>query len=146
MWLKICNEKPLDMKAMFKIAVCLVALSMSLGLRAQNDGNDMLVPIAKYLSQGNADNLSAWFADNLEISVISSLTNSSKNQAKQILKSFFENYTPRTFDISHIAGRPNMKYALGTLNAGGETFNVTIFVSVKEGDCKIQQLKIERVQ
>ncbi len=134
------------MKALFKIAACLLALSLSLGLRAQNDGNDMFVPIAKYLAQGNADNLSAWFADNLEISVVSSLTNSSKSQAKQILKSFFENYTPRTFDISHIAGRPNMKYALGTLNAGGETFNVTIFVSVKEGDCKIQQLKIERVQ
>ncbi|MBQ6045279.1 MAG: DUF4783 domain-containing protein [Bacteroidales bacterium] len=134
------------MKALFKIAACLLALSLSLGLRAQNDGNDMFVPIAKYLAQGNADNLSAWFADNLEISVVSSLTNSSKSQAKQILKSFFENYTPRAFDISHIAGRPNMKYALGTLNAGGETFNVTIFVSVKEGDCKIQQLKIERVQ
>ncbi|MBO6045018.1 MAG: DUF4783 domain-containing protein [Bacteroidales bacterium] len=134
------------MKALFKIAACLLALSLSLGLRAQNDGNDMFVPIAKYLAQGNADNLSAWFADNLEISVVSSLTNSSKSQAKQIVKSFFENYTPRAFDISHIAGRPNMKYALGTLNAGGETFNVTIFVSVKEGDCKIQQLKIERVQ
>jgi cytochrome c-type biogenesis protein CcmE len=134
------------MKALFKITVCLLALTMSLGLKAQNDGNDMFVPIAKYLAQGNADNLSAWFADNLEISVVSSLTNSSKSQAKQILKSFFENYTPRTFDISHIAGRSNMKYALGTLNAGGETFNVTIFVSIKEGDCKIQQLKIERVQ
>ena len=134
------------MKALNKIAVCLLAFLMCLSLKAQNDGNDMFVPIAKYLAQGNADNLSAWFADNLEISVVSSLTNSSKSQAKQILKSFFENYTPRAFDISHIAGRPNMKYALGTLNAGGETFNVTIFVSVKEGDCKIQQLKIERVQ
>lgn len=136
----------LDMKAIIKIAVCLAALMLCLDLKAQNDGKDMFVPIAKYLAQGNAENLSAWFADNLEISVVSSLTNSSKSQAKQIVKSFFENYTPRSFDISHIAGRPNMKYALGTLTAGGETFNVTIFVSVKEGDCKIQQLKIERVQ
>ena len=134
------------MKATIKIAVCLAALLMCLDIKAQNDGNDMFVPIAKYLSQGNAENLSAWFADNLEISVVSSLTNSSKSQAKQILKSFFENYTPRAFEVSHIAGRPNMKYALGTLNAGGETFNVTIFVSIKEGECKIQQLKIERVQ
>lgn len=136
----------LDMKAIIKIAVCLAALMLCLDLKAQNDGKDMFVPIAKYLAQGNAENLSAWFADNLEISVVSSLTNSSKSQAKQIVKSFFENYTPRSFDISHVAGRPNMKYALGTLTAGGETFNVTIFVSVKEGDCKIQQLKIERVQ
>ena len=134
------------MKAFLKIVVFLGVLSAGIPLRAQSEGNDMFVPISKYLAQGSADNLSAWFADNLEISVISTLHNSSKSQAKQILKTFFENYTPRSFDISHIAGRPNMKYALGTLNAGGETFNVTIFVSVKEGDCKIQQLKIERVQ
>ena len=134
------------MKAFIKIAACVLALTSCLCLKAQNEGNDMFVPISKYLAQGNAENLSAWFADNLEISVISSLRNSSKSQAKQILKSFFESYTPRSFDISHIAGRPNMKYALGTLNAGGETFNVTIFASVKEGECKIQQLKIERVK
>ena len=134
------------MKAFLKIAVCVLALTTCLCLRAQNEGNDMFVPISKYLAQGNAESLSAWFADNLEISVVSTLRNSSKSQAKQILKSFFENYTPRSFDISHIAGRPNMKYALGTLNAGGETFNVTIFASVKEGECKIQQLKIERVK
>lgn len=134
------------MKAICKTAICLAALLSCLSLKAQTEGNDMFVPISKYMSQGSAEKLSAWFADNLEISVISTMTNSSKSQAKQILKTFFENYTPRSFDISHIAGRPNMKYALGTLSAGGETFNVTIFVSVKEGDCKIQQLKIERVQ
>ena len=131
------------MKAFLRIAACVMALTASLCLKAQTEGSDMFVPISKYLAQGNAESLSAWFADNLEISVISQ---TGKSQAKQILKSFFETYTPRSFDISHIAGRTNMKYALGTLNAGGETFNVTIFVSVKEGECKIQQLKIERVQ
>ena len=134
------------MKAFLKIAACIIALASSVCLKAQTEGNDMFVPISKYLAQGNADSLSAWFADNLEISIVSRLSNSSKSQAKQILKSFFETYTPRKFEISHIAGRSNMKYALGTLNAGGETFNVTIFVSVRDGDCKIQQLKIERVQ
>ena len=39
-----------------------------------------------------------------------------------------------------------MKYALGDLNAGGETFLVTIFVSNKGESYRIQQLKIERVQ
>ena len=33
---------------------------------------------------------------------------------------------------------------LGTLNAGGETFSVTIFVSNKGSSYKIQQLKIEQ--
>jgi hypothetical protein len=38
-----------------------------------------------------------------------------------------------------------MKYALGTLNAGGERFIVTIFVGYNESSYKIQHLKIERV-
>ena len=37
-----------------------------------------------------------------------------------------------------------MKYALGTLKAGGETFTVTIFLSFKVNTYRIQHLKIER--
>ena len=61
------------------------------------------------------------------------------------MKSFFKSYTPRSFEINHKAGRSNMKYALGTLNAGGELFTVTIFVSYKDSDYRIQHLKIERL-
>ena len=61
------------------------------------------------------------------------------------MKSFFRSYTPRSFEITHKAGRSNMKYALGTLNAGGERFIVTIFVGYGESSYKIQHLKIERV-
>lgn len=113
---------------------------------AQDDAYDVFVPIAKYMGQGNADKLSAWFADNLEITVISTSNDSSRNQARQILKSFFDSYTPRSFEITHRAGRSNMKYALGTLNAGGEMFMVTIFVSYNKSGYRIQQLKIERIK
>lgn len=98
------------------------------------------------MKSGDAEKLSAWFADNLEITILSSYNNSSKSQAKQIIKSFFNSYTPRSFTIDHKAGRSNMKYALGVLNAGGEMFMVTIFVSCKDSSYKIQQLKIERME
>ena len=113
---------------------------------AQSDGYDVFLPIAKYLKAGDAESLSAWFADNLEISIFSESNDSSKNQAKLILKSFFGNYTPRDFQITHTAGRSNMKYAIGSLTAGGELFAVTIFVSNKGNSFKIQQLKIEKMQ
>lgn len=122
-------------------------LLTAVGATAQSsNGNDVFNPIAKYIAQGNAEALSAWFADNLEISVISKGDNSSRNQAKQVVKRFFDSYTPRSFQIDHTAGRINMKYALGTLNAGGEKFHVTIFVSRKDGPYRIQQLKIDRIQ
>lgn len=127
------------------IAIC-VPMLFCANLRAQNleAAGDVMVPISKYLVQANHDALSAWFADNLEISVLSRETNASRAQAKLIVKNFFEAYTPRSFDVTHTASRANMKYVLGTMNAGGESFLVTIFVTSKDGSCKIQQFKIER--
>ena len=112
---------------------------------AQDTSYDVFNPIAKYIAMGDADKLSAWFSDNLEVSIFSNSSDSSSNQARQIIKSFFKSYTPRSFEINHKAGRSNMKYALGTLNAGGELFTVTIFVSYKDSDYRIQHLKIERI-
>ena len=94
---------------------------------------------------GDADKLSAWFSDNLEVTIFSDSNDSSRNQACQIMKSFFRSYTPRSFEITHRAGRSNMKYALGTLSAGGEMFSVTIFVGYNGKSYKIQHLKIERL-
>ncbi len=134
------------MRLLLRIVTLFTAAAITAPLAAQDNSYDVFVPISKYLSQGNVDNLSAWFSDDLEISLLASSNNSSKSQAKQILKSFFENHTPRSFDISHTAGKSNMKYALGTLVAGGERFFVTIFVNNEGDSYKIQQIKIDRVQ
>lgn len=112
---------------------------------AQDTSYDVFNPISKYIAMGDADKLSAWFSDNLEITIFSDSNDSSRNQARQILRSFFRSYTPRSFEITHKAGRSNKKYALGTLNAGGEMFVVTIFVNYHEQDYRIQHLKIERM-
>ena len=112
---------------------------------SQDSGDNVFVPIGKYIAAGNAEALSAWFADNLEIAVLAKESDASRAQARQIVKTFFDTYTPRSFDINHTAGRANMKYALGTLKAGGEVFNVTIFLSCKDNSYKIKQLKIERL-
>ncbi len=129
-----------------KILATAALLLSCLCCGAQSQGYDVFVPISKYLSQGNADAISAWFAENLDMTVLAKGGNSSCNQAKQILKTFFDTYTPRSFQVTYTAGRANMKYALGTLNAGGENFLVTIFVSSKGDAYTIQQMKIERIK
>ena len=118
---------------------------LSMNLNAQDKGYDVFAPIGKYMAMGDAEKLSAWFSDNLEVTIFSSSNESSRSQARQIMKSFFKSYTPRSFEISHTAGRSNMKYALGTLNAGGEVFLVTIFVAFQDDSYRIQQIKIERL-
>ncbi len=129
----------------FRILVAAVALCLSVSVYGQDSGYDVFNPISKYLAQGDAEKLSAWFSDNLEVTIFSDSNDSSRNQARQIMKSFFRSYTPRSFEITHKAGRSNMKYALGTLNAGGEMFIVTIFVGYSDTSYRIQHLKIERV-
>lgn len=133
------------MHPLLKIAAILLPILTCGRLKAQPAGFDVFIPISKYMAQGNADKLSAWFDDNLEISVISEGSSASKAQARQIVKVFFESHTPRSFEVSHTAGRHHMKYALGTLSAGGESYTVTIFVSDKGKGFKIQQLKIEQL-
>ncbi len=112
---------------------------------AQNPGEyDVFNPIAKYIKMGDAEKLSAWFADNLEVSVLSSSNDVSRNQARQIVKSFFNSHTPRDFVITHKAGQGDMKYALGNLKAGGDVYGVTIFISRRDNNYYIQQLKFEK--
>ena len=134
----------LNMRKVIIGFVVAFALSLSQETKAQDSSYDVFNPISKYLALGDADKLSAWFSDNLEITIFSNSNDSSRNQARQIMKSFFRSYTPRSFEITHKAGRSNMKYALGTLNAGGEMFVVTIFVNYMDKDYRIQHIKIER--
>ena len=126
------------------LAVLLLGAIFTTASAQQRESYDVFIPIGKYLSQGDAESLSAWFADNLEITVFTKTSTSSRTQAIQILKSFFASHTPRSFDITHAASRGTTKYALGTLNAGGEKLLVTIFVSQKDNSYQIQQLKIAR--
>ena len=134
------NRRPANgesMKLRTKILIALLSAFVFSGtdVFAQPVGYDVFIPIAKYIRLGDADRLSAWFDDNLEISILSKT---------RIIKAFFNNFNPREFDITHTAGRSNMKYALGRLNAGGEIFEVTIFVSCKDDSYRIQQLKISK--
>lgn len=132
-------------KGIIGVVAAVVAMFASADMSAQDTSYDVFNPISKYIANGDAEKLSAWFSDNLEVTIFSNSNDSSKNQARQIMKSFFRSYTPRSFEITHKAGRSNKKYALGTLNAGGEMFMVTIFVNYAETDYRIQHLKIERV-
>ena len=101
--------------------------------------------ITKYLAAGDEASLSSWFADNLDVTVLSTSRNCSKKQAREILRNFFASNTPRSFEVTHKASEANKKYLIGLLNAGGELFQVTIYAtSSGQETYKIQQLNISR--
>lgn len=132
------------MKALKTIWLSIILLFAGSTLAQAQEGYDVFHPIAKYISQGDAASLSQWFDKNLDVTIISSSRNCSKTQARQIVKTFFDAYTPRSFEITHRASEGNKKYVLGYLNAGGEIFLVTIYTSLCNESYKIQQLVITR--
>lgn len=144
-WSGICKICTCHMRLGLAYFGLLAALFCGVDARCATPEYDVFVPISKYLSQGNDEALSAWFDDTLEILVLDSGCDASRAQAKQIIKSFFEAYTPRNFSVVHTAGNARSRYAVGNLVAGGEQFRVTIFVSCKSDNYKIQQLKVERL-
>lgn len=127
----------------FYFIVLISTLLPSVTLVAQQpEEQDVFVPIVKYLQNGDAERLSAWFAQNLEIDIMGTVNVSSKNQAKQVLKDFFAEYTPKGFVIVHKSGKPPLKFAVGNLTAGGNVFRVTLFVNIQEKGSYIQSLRI----
>jgi len=133
------------MKQTLAILLTVAALLTGGAARAQDGEFAVFASITKYLTAGDAASLSTWFADNLDVTVISSSRNCSRNQARQILRTFFDSYTPRSFEVTHKASEANKKYLIGTLNAGGELFLVTIYATSSGGETyRVQQLNISR--
>lgn len=126
------------------LVIAVFTLLTAFSASAQNTQGDIFIPISKYISSSDADGLSAWFAENLEIDIMGSVNNSTRSQAKQIIKSFFSKYTPKSFSILHKSGKAPMSYAVGNLTAGGEQFRVIIYVKASGEKNEIQQLRIEK--
>lgn len=130
---------------MKKIALLtLLLMCLSAGFRSPAQSPDAFTPIGKYIQSGDYDNLSVWFAVNLEVNIFGESNNCSRNQARLVMKNFFEEYTPKNFTVIHKSGQATMKYALGELTAGGEVFRILIFVNIIDGKSYIEQIVIDR--
>lgn len=99
-------------------------------------------PIEKYIKSGDVDCLSAWFADNLRISIVGRVSDCSKKQARQILKDFFRENAPRSFKIVHKSGTYPMQCAVGDFSSGGSNYTITIMVKTNDKGTFIEQIII----
>ncbi len=127
-----------------KQSLILLILFFATSLPSAAQEQDVFVPISKYIQNGDADRLSAWFAQNLEIDILGVNNVCSRQQARQILREFFNEYSPQLFRIAYKSGKAPMKYAIGNLSAGGSKFRVTLYVKTQQEGNFIQQLRIER--
>ena len=113
-------------------------------MSGQVNADAVFVPISKYLYEGDAEKLSAWFYDTIELSVENEDAVMSRTQACRMMAAFFDRHRPESFQIYHSASKSQVKCVVGKMVAGGEHFNVSIFASNRGEGYMIQKLQIQK--
>jgi hypothetical protein len=106
---------------------------------------DVYEDIANSIRTGNASQLAAYFAANIDLTVIDKENVYSKAQAEFILKDFFAKNPPKTFTVLHKGSSPEgMQYTIGNLvTENGKTFRTSFYVKNSGGKYLLQELRIE---
>ncbi|MGQ7870543.1 DUF4783 domain-containing protein [Sunxiuqinia sp. sy24] len=96
------------------------------------------------LKTGDASTLSNYFNENIELVVLDKDNVYSKEQAKQIVASFFSSNSPQRFAIIHQGGKEGARYAIGNLTTTKGVFRVYFLLKEKGQKDYIHQLRIEK--
>lgn len=134
------------MKYLKVILITMICVLLPLNHMAQSGSDDVLIPIVKYLSAGDINNLSAWFPEYLDVAIPASKSPVSKVQAVRILENFFDQTAPSELSISHTATKGKFKYAVGELVLNDIHYYITITLSLdgENSSYNIKQIKITR--
>jgi hypothetical protein len=128
------NKKILVVLLVSMFVTPLVAQSFDVALKQMNTA----------ISAGNFASLSDLFSDSVDLTVRNTDGVFSKTQAKGVLKSFFENDKPKSFQIKHQgSSNDGTVYAIGLYVSNKGSYRVYALFKEKQGSAKIVQLQIE---
>jgi len=99
--------------------------------------------INKALKTGNTEILMQNMNSTVELVILEKENVYSKVQAEQILKQFFSNHEPVSFEILHNGGNESSQYYIGTLKTKRETYRVYYLLKTKDKLTLLYQLRIE---
>ncbi len=120
---------------------------LSIALLAGVGASEMpdMTAITQALKSGDAKSLSSFFDENVEIAVMDDEDVYAKEDASEIIASFFETNKPKSFNQIHkgTSRGADSHYVIGDLVAGGKTYRVYIYMKEHDGAYKIHELRIE---
>ncbi len=92
---------------------------------------------------GNANTVSKYFDNTVEISVAGKGNNYSKSQAEAILRDFFANNTVKSFTVIHQGEAGGSLFCIGTLSTSNGSFRTTLNLKQKGGKQLLQEIKFD---
>lgn len=111
-----------------------------------DQGNPSLEAITRALNAGDADALSKYFADNVEVSILDNEQLIPKAKATETLRSFFNSNKPKSFSQVHQGtSRENSdQYCIGNLTAANGSYRVYIYLKMSGSTASIQEIRFDK--
>ena len=130
------------MKAIFTSLLIASALILS----SFGQSNKSIDEVIGALRSGNANELSRYFDDNVEVTLPVKSDSYSKAQAQLILKDFFANNDVRGFELKHKGDSPGGHYCIGTLQTKSGNFRAHVFMKSKGDKELVKELRFQPIE
>jgi hypothetical protein len=107
--------------------------------------SDIFEDISNAIRNGESHQLSTYFGNTVDLTILEQENVYSKAQAELVIKDFFEKNRPKSFTILHKGSSPEKtQYAIGNLvTSNGRTFRVSFYIKNTQGKNLLQELRIE---
>jgi hypothetical protein len=107
--------------------------------------NSSIDEVIGALRSGNASQLSAYFDDNVELTLPDKSDSYSKAQAQLIIKDFFGNNGVKGFELKHKGDSPGGHFCIGTLQTGAGNFRTNVFMKIKNGKEVVKEIRFQSI-
>ena len=108
---------------------------------------DPIDKIAMLIRQDNVHDLSGFFAENVEVSVLDEENVYSKAQAELILDKFFSQNPPKSVKILHkVNSNANYQFGVLQVNAGKSNYRIAITLKGSGSKLAMIEFRVEAVK
>ncbi len=108
--------------------------------------NPSLTGISKAISSGDVETLSSYFDESIEIAILDDEDFYDKDEAKEVIKTFFSKNKPKSFSQVHqgTSKGKDSKYSIGNLVTSNTSYRVYLYMKVNNGKYVIQEMRINK--
>ena len=108
---------------------------------------DVLDNIAGAIRSGDSKQISKYFDNNVELTILERESSYSRTQAEMVLKDFFSKNPVQSFDLIHRGtSGEGSAYGIGKMKTSSQTLRVYYYVKQKGNQSVLQEMRFEKQQ
>jgi hypothetical protein len=138
MFFALWSLKPQNMKNFLPIILLALAVSTTSYKPTSYNPIYSIEEVVSAMRSGNANQLSRYFDDRIDIQLPTKSENYSRTQAEMILKDFFSNNEVKNFQVKHTGENNGAQFCIGLLQTRNGNYRTKIYMKQK-GDKQVLQ-------